>query len=42
MLDDTRLIHANAYHMQVEIEPLDDAVARIAPFGGPITATKRF
>ncbi len=42
MLDDTRLIHANAYHMQVEIEPLDDAIARIAPFGGPATAIKRF
>ncbi len=30
MLDGARLLHANAFHMQVEIEPLDDAIARIA------------
>lgn len=30
LLDDTRLIHANAHHMQVAIEPFDEAVARIA------------
>ncbi|HWD27032.1 MAG TPA: C40 family peptidase [Rhizomicrobium sp.] len=41
MLDDKRLIHANAFHMQVEIEPLDDAIARIAPVAGPVTAIKR-
>ncbi len=41
MLDETRLLHANAFHMQVEIEPLDDALARITPFNGPITAVKR-
>lgn len=29
MLDAQRLIHANAYHMQVEIEPLAEAIARI-------------
>ena len=29
LLDETRLIHANAHHMAVAIEPLDDAVARI-------------
>ena len=29
MLDARRLIHANAFHMQVAIEPLDEAVARI-------------
>ncbi|MEI9996320.1 MAG: C40 family peptidase [Rhizomicrobium sp.] len=39
MLDESRLIHANAFHMQVEIEPLADAVARIAP--GPVTAIRR-
>ncbi|HEY4942680.1 MAG TPA: C40 family peptidase [Rhizomicrobium sp.] len=42
MLDGTRLIHANAFHMQVEIEPLADAVARIAPVAGPVTAIRRF
>jgi hypothetical protein len=41
MLDDKRLIHANAFHMQVEIELLEDAVARIAPVAGPVTAIKR-
>ena len=29
MLDAARLIHANAFHMQVQIEPLAEAVARI-------------
>ncbi|MGZ3272972.1 MAG: C40 family peptidase [Caulobacteraceae bacterium] len=29
MLDGARMIHANAFHMQVEIEPLAEAVARI-------------
>jgi cell wall-associated NlpC family hydrolase len=37
MLDERRMIHANAFHMQVEIEPLAEAVARI---GGP-TALRR-
>jgi hypothetical protein len=41
MLDETRLLHANAFHMQVEIEPLEDAVARNAPVSGPVTAIKR-
>ncbi len=36
MLDATRLLHANAFHMQVEIEPLEDAIARIAPVVGPV------
>jgi cell wall-associated NlpC family hydrolase len=29
MLDGARMIHANAFHMQVEIEPLAEAIARI-------------
>lgn len=29
MLDGTRLIHANAHHMMVSIEPLDQAIERI-------------
>lgn len=29
MLDEKRLIHANAYHMMVAIEPLDQAIDRI-------------
>ena len=30
MLDAERLIHANAHHMAVAIEPLETAIARIA------------
>ncbi len=41
MLDETLLLHANAFHMQVAIEPLEDAVARIAPVAGPVNAIKR-
>ena len=37
MLDAERLIHANALHMQVSIEPVADALARI----GPATAFRR-
>lgn len=38
MLDDKRIIHANAHHMAVEIEPFAEAVARIAasPTGEPV------
>jgi cell wall-associated NlpC family hydrolase len=38
MLDATRLLHANAHHMAVAIEPLAEAVARIAAagFGEPV------
>jgi hypothetical protein len=41
MLDDHRLLHANAFHMMVAIEPLADAIARIAPIAGPMTSVKR-
>lgn len=42
MLDAERLIHANAHHMAVAIEPLDGAVERIkAAGGGPPTALRR-
>jgi len=37
MLDETRLLHANAFHMQVNTEPLAEAIARI---GAP-TAYRR-
>ena len=39
MLDEARLLHSNAHHMMVAIEPLDDAIARIG--AGPVTAVKR-
>ena len=41
MVDETRFLHANAFHMQVEIEPLEDAIARIAQIVGPVNAIKR-
>jgi len=41
MVDETRLLHANSFHMQVELEPLEDTIARMAPVSGPITAVKR-
>jgi len=41
MLDGTRLLHANAHHMMVAIEPLDDAVARIEKAAGPVVAVRR-
>jgi cell wall-associated NlpC family hydrolase len=41
MLDGALLLHANAFHMQTEIEPLREATERIGPNGGPITSIKR-
>jgi cell wall-associated NlpC family hydrolase len=41
MLDATRLLHANAFHMEVFEEPLDQAIARIAPAAGPVTSIRR-
>jgi len=39
--DPATLLHANAFHMAVAVEPLADAVTRIAAAGSPITAVKR-
>jgi cell wall-associated NlpC family hydrolase len=39
--DPTSLIHANAHHMAVAIEPLGDAIARIRASGSEVTAIKR-
>jgi hypothetical protein len=41
MLDAKRLLHANAFHMVVAVEPLADAVLRIEKNAGPITSIKR-
>jgi NlpC/P60 family/Bacterial dipeptidyl-peptidase Sh3 domain len=41
MLDENRLLHANAHHMMVAIEPLADAIARIQAVAGPVTSIKR-
>ncbi|MEM5516526.1 NlpC/P60 family protein [Henriciella sp. AS95] len=41
MLDDMTLLHANAYHMAVEAEPLSGAIQRIAKhYGEPIGARR--
>jgi cell wall-associated NlpC family hydrolase len=39
--DRTNLIHANAFHMAVAIEPLADAVARIRKDGSEVTSVRR-
>ncbi|WP_045837176.1 C40 family peptidase [Hyphomicrobium sp. 99] len=41
MLDGVMLVHANAYHMLVAVEPLPEAARRIAKTGGHISAIKR-
>jgi len=41
MLDEARLLHANAHHMMVAVEPLDAAIARIDAIVGPVTSVKR-
>jgi cell wall-associated NlpC family hydrolase len=39
--DPATLLHANAFHMAVAVEPLAEAVRRIAAAGSPIEAVKR-
>ncbi len=39
--DPETLIHANAYHMAVTIEPIATAVERIAASGFPLTSIRR-
>jgi cell wall-associated NlpC family hydrolase len=39
--DETSLVHANGFHMQVAIEPIGTALARIAAAGSPVTSAKR-
>lgn len=41
MLDDKILLHANAFHMEVFAEALDQAIARIEQAAGPVTSIKR-
>lgn len=41
MLDAEKLLHANAFHMQVAVEPLKEAIARIDKIAGPVTSIKR-
>lgn len=37
MLDETRLLHANAHHMMTAVEPLAEAAARYSAKGSPVT-----
>lgn len=39
--DETTMIHANAFHMAVAIEPIDDAIARIRQKDGEVTCVRR-
>ena len=39
--DPTSIVHANAYHMAVTIEPIATAVARIQASGFPLTSVRR-
>ena len=41
MLDGVMMIHANAHHMAVSVEPLNEAASRIAKTGAQITSIKR-
>ena len=41
MLDGVMMIHANAHHMAVSVEPLHEAASRIAKTGTQITSIKR-
>lgn len=41
MLDGSQLLHANGYHMQTVIEPLAEAIKRIAALYGNVTGVSR-
>lgn len=41
MLDASRLLHANAHHLMVAIEPVREAIARIEDAAGPVTSIRR-
>jgi hypothetical protein len=40
--DSETLVHANAFHMMVAIEPIAEAIARIRAVGSKLTSVKRF
>ena len=39
--DETSFVHANGFHMQVAIEPIAEAIARIAAAGSQVTSARR-
>jgi cell wall-associated NlpC family hydrolase len=42
MRNATELLHANAFHMAVAVEPIADAIARIAAKGTQVSSVRRF
>jgi len=40
--DPQSIVHANAFHMAVAVEPIGEALRRIADAGSHITSIKRF
>ncbi len=41
MLDGARLLHANAFHMMTAVEPVSEAIERIAAKGSQVTSVRR-
>lgn len=41
MIDSQNLLHANAFHMATEVEPLGETIRRLTPIVGPVRAIKR-
>jgi hypothetical protein len=39
--DSKSLVHANAFHMAVAFEPLNEAIARIQQSGSAVTSVRR-
>ena len=39
--DAATLIHANAFHMAVAVEPIEDAITRVRAAGSDVIAVKR-
>jgi Bacterial dipeptidyl-peptidase Sh3 domain/NlpC/P60 family len=39
--DEASIVHANAFHMAVAIEPIAEAIARIAASDGPVSSVRR-
>jgi len=40
--DERSIVHANAFHMAVAVEPIEEALRRIADAGSHVTSIKRF
>ena len=40
--DERSIVHANAFHMAVAVEPIGEALRRIGDAGSQVTSIKRF